>query len=115
MVRWGMVIDLDRCSGCQNCGVACAAESNAPPGSPAEAWAGRTIRWLQFLPGVEGTYPNVAAALRPMMCQQCDRPACTYVCPVSATYPNPEGTVGQIYWRCIGCRYCVNACPYTLK
>ncbi|MBI4564380.1 MAG: 4Fe-4S dicluster domain-containing protein [Planctomycetes bacterium] len=115
MVRWGMVIDLDKCSGCQACGVACAAESNVAPGSPREAWKGRLIRWLQFLPQAEGTYPNVAAALQPMMCQQCDRPACTYVCPVSATYPNPQGIVAQIYWRCIGCRYCINACPYTTK
>jgi molybdopterin-containing oxidoreductase family iron-sulfur binding subunit len=49
------------------------------------------------------------------MCQQCDRPPCVDVCPTSATYLNPEGLVAQIYPRCIGCRYCTNACPYAVK
>lgn len=115
MVRWAMVIDLEKCSGCQACGVACAAENNAPLGSPQEAGMGRLIRWLQMLPRMEGEYPHVRAEVIPMMCFQCERPPCTYVCPVAATYKNPQGIVAQVYWRCIGCRYCVNACPFTLK
>ncbi len=115
MPRWGMVIDLDKCSLCQACVVACATENNVALGSPEEAAMGRIIRWLQMLPQIEGQYPYLKARLLPMMCQHCDRPPCTYVCPVSATYKNPEGIVAQINWRCIGCRYCVNACPYTIK
>lgn len=115
MVQWGMVIDLDKCSGCQACVAACAMESSVPLGSAEEAALGRLIRWLQMLPRVQGRYPHLSASLTPMMCQHCERPPCTYVCPVSATYRNPEGNVAQIYWRCIGCRYCVNACPYTVK
>ncbi|MBI4243024.1 MAG: 4Fe-4S dicluster domain-containing protein [Planctomycetes bacterium] len=115
MTRLGMVIDLDKCSACQTCAVACNTENNAPPGTPQEAEESRLMRWLQFLPHFEGEYPHVSGQLTPMMCQQCERPPCTYVCPVSATYPTPDGIVAQIYWRCIGCRYCVNSCPYTMK
>ncbi|MBI4469999.1 MAG: 4Fe-4S dicluster domain-containing protein [Acidobacteria bacterium] len=115
MTRLGMVIDLNKCSGCQACVVACATENNVGLGNPEDAAMGRIIRWLQILPEIEGEYPHVSGKLLPMMCQQCDRPSCTYVCPVAATYPVSNGTVAQIYWRCIGCRYCVNACPYTLK
>lgn len=115
MTRFGMVIDLDLCSGCAACSVACSTECNLPFGSAEEAAAGRLMRWLQVLPRVEGQYPRVHASLQPMMCQQCDKAPCTLVCPVSATYVNPQGIVAQVYWRCVGCRYCVNACPYTLK
>lgn len=115
MARWGMVVDLDACSGCGACVTSCCAENNLMPGTPADGERGRVIRWMQLLPQVEGTYPEVRVELTPMMCQQCDRPSCVPVCPVSATYKNPEGLVAQVYWRCIGCRYCVNACPYTCK
>ncbi|MFQ5654024.1 MAG: 4Fe-4S dicluster domain-containing protein [Planctomycetota bacterium] len=114
-MRWGMVIDLDRCINCQACMVACAAENNMNLGNPEDAAADRIMRWLQFLPEIEGEYPNVTAKLTPMMCQHCEDPPCTFVCPVSATYRIPDGIIAQIYWRCIGCRFCVNACPYTMK
>lgn len=115
MPRWGMVIDLDKCTGCGACVVACAAENNLAPGSPAEASMGRILRWIDLVPFGEGEYPHLKLRLIPVLCQQCERPPCIYVCPVSATYLNPEGIVGQVYPRCIGCRYCVNACPYTAK
>ncbi|MBI3292054.1 MAG: 4Fe-4S dicluster domain-containing protein, partial [Elusimicrobia bacterium] len=76
---------------------------------------GRVIKWMELLPFPEGEYPHVRQRLAPIPCQHCDRPPCTPVCPVFATYKNPEGLVAQIYPRCIGCRYCVNACPYTCK
>lgn len=112
MPRWGLVIDLDRCTGCQACVVACKHENNVPFSTPEAAKRGRVLTWIQVVP-VET--PGRHGTPVPLMCQQCDRPPCTDVCPTSATYLNPEGIVAQIYPRCIGCRYCTNACPYGVK
>ncbi|OGR86538.1 MAG: hypothetical protein A3A86_06150 [Elusimicrobia bacterium RIFCSPLOWO2_01_FULL_60_11] len=110
-----MAIDLDKCTGCSACVVACSQENNQMLGSPEEAAMGRIIRWMQILPIQEGEYPSPRQKLVPMPCQQCEDPPCIKVCPVYATFLNEEGIVGQVYSRCIGCRYCVNACPYTCK
>jgi molybdopterin-containing oxidoreductase family iron-sulfur binding subunit len=111
MARWGLVIDLDRCTACQACVVACKHENNVPFSTPDIAAQGRLMTWVQLV-AVEA---RGGATILPMMCQQCDRPPCADVCPTSATYLNPEGIVAQIYPRCIGCRYCTNACPYAVK
>ncbi|MFN4180679.1 MAG: sulfate reduction electron transfer complex DsrMKJOP subunit DsrO [Armatimonadota bacterium] len=113
--KWGMVIDLDKCTGCGACVVACAVENNMMLGDANLAEQDRVIRWIHLLPLIEGEHPNIKARLLPMLCQHCDDPPCIYVCPVTATYKNPEGLVAQVYPRCIGCRYCVNNCPYTIK
>ena len=110
-----MVIDLDKCTGCQACTVACKVENNVPFTEPGQAAMGRVISWMDLITTVEGDYPNVRIRYIPRPCMQCDDPPCIKVCPVSATYKNPEGLVAQIYPRCIGCRYCTNACPYTVK
>jgi menaquinone reductase, iron-sulfur cluster-binding subunit len=115
MARWGMVIDLDRCNGCQACAVACRAENNVPSGGPDVAGIGRTIHWMEVVSQVQGDYPNVKMRYVPMPCMHCDEPPCIKVCPVGATYLNPEGLVAQIYNRCVGCRYCTVACPYTRR
>jgi len=115
MARWGMIIDLDKCTGCQACVVACKVENNVPFAEPEQAALGRVIAWMDVITTVEGEYPNVRVRHMPRPCMQCDEPPCIKVCPVYATYKNPEGLVGQIYPRCIGCRYCTNACPYTVK
>lgn len=115
MHRWGMVIDLDKCSACQACVVACQAENNIAIIGPEEAAKGRTIHWIELIPHIEGEYPHVKARLIPRPCMHCDHPPCTKVCPVYATYINEEGLVAQINYRCIGCRYCTTACPYTVK
>ena len=115
MARWGMVIDLDKCTACQACVVACRAENNVPFAGEEEANKGRAILWMNMLSVVEGEYPRVQGRFIPMPCQQCDDPPCIKVCPVGATYKNPEGVVGQIYTRCIGCRFCTVACPYTAR
>ena len=115
MPRWGMVIDVDKCTGCQACTVACKVENNVPFTEPGQAAMGRVISWMELITTVEGDYPNVRIRYIPRPCMQCDDPPCIKVCPVSATYKNPEGLVAQIYPRCIGCRYCTNACPYTVK
>ena len=115
MPRWGIVIDLDKCTGCQACVVACGVENNLPCVEPEQAALGRVISWMDLITTVEGEHPNVRIRYIPRPCMQCDDPPCIKVCPVSATYKNPDGLVGQIYPRCIGCRYCTNACPYTVK
>ena len=114
MPRWGMIVDLDTCTGCGACNVACAQENNVPPGEPETAET-RLIRWMEVLALEQGEYPQVQTSLMPAPCPHCDNPPCVKVCPVNATYKNPEGLVPQIYTQCIGCRYCVNACPYTCK
>lgn len=103
--RWVMVIDLRKCVGCHACTVACIAENKLPPG-------------VVYRPVIEeeiGTYPNVARRFVPRPCMQCDNPPCVPVCPVGATYTNAEGIVEMNYERCIGCRYCITACPYSAR
>lgn len=115
MPRWGMVIDLAKCTGCQACVVACQSENNVPCVEPEQAAIGRIFAWLAVLPEIKGAYPRVSMGMLPLPCQHCDSPPCIRVCPVSATGITPEGVVRQTYPRCIGCRYCTNACPYTRR
>jgi Fe-S-cluster-containing dehydrogenase component len=115
MYRWGMVIDLDKCTGCQACVVACQQENNNPFADEENARLGRTKLWMNLIHETQGTYPRVQMRFTPMPCMQCDRPPCTPVCPVAATYKNPEGIVAQVYPRCIGVRMCISNCPYTVR
>ncbi len=115
MARWGMVIDLERCNGCQACEVACRSENNVAVGGRQAADDHRTISWMQVRTEIEGEWPDLRSRFVPQPCMHCDRPPCTLVCPVQATSIDHEGIVNQIYARCIGCRYCANACPYTVK
>jgi Fe-S-cluster-containing dehydrogenase component len=110
-----MVIDLDRCTGCQACVVSCKAENNVVHSDPAQEETFRAISWMSILTVLEGEYPDVKERYFPRPCMHCENPPCVKVCPVGATYKNPEGIVAQVYTRCIGCRYCTNNCPYTLK
>ncbi len=115
MPRWGMIIDLAKCTACQACVVACQSENNIPCVEPEEAAKGRILSWLSVLPDLEGEYPQVSMRMMPLPCLHCDHPPCIRVCPVGATDITPEGVVRQIFARCIGCRYCTNACPYTRR
>ena len=115
MSKWAMVIDLDKCTGCGACNVACKMENNVPIVDPEEAQNGRAMFWMDMMTTIEGDYPNTYVKRVPKPCFHCDDPPCTLVCPVGATYRNPEGLVAQIYHRCIGCRYCMAACPFTAK
>ncbi len=110
-----MVIDLNKCTGCGACVSACRSENNVPNVGPEQSQFGRSIFWMDIMEIVEGEYPDVRVQYIPRPCFHCDRPPCTKVCPVRATYLNEEGLVAQIYHRCIGCRYCMVACPYTVK
>ena len=113
--RWGMAIDLDRCSGCAGCVVACREENNVPITDPEDAGGARSIFWMDILKTCEGSYPDLRAQFVPTPCNHCEDPPCIKVCPVGATYVSEEGIVAQIWARCIGCRYCTVACPYTRR
>lgn len=115
MINWGMVIDLNKCTGCGACVSVCRVENNIPNVGPKESQVGREIFWMTILEVVTGEYPDVKVHYIPRPCFHCEKPPCTKVCPVRATYKNEEGLVAQIYHRCIGCRYCIVACPYTVK
>ncbi len=115
MPKWAMVIDLDKCTGCGGCVVACKMENNVPIVDPQEAQSGRVMFWMDMMTTTEGEFPSTQTKRVPKPCFQCDDPPCTRVCPVGATYRNPDGLVAQIYHRCIGCRYCMAACPFTAK
>ncbi len=115
MPKWAMVIDLHKCTGCGDCMAACKMENNIAIVSPDQANAGRVMFWMDMITVYEGEYPNIRVKRFPKPCFHCDNPPCTRVCPVHATYLNEEGLVGQVYHRCIGCRYCMVACPFTAK
>ena len=103
--KWIMVIDLRKCIGCSACTIACKAENHLPPG-------------VVYRPVIEeevGEYPNVTRNFLPRPCMQCDDPPCTSVCPVNATWKRDDGIVVIDYDRCIGCRYCLSACPYSAR
>ena len=96
--------------------MACKVENNVPFSSPDQAEMGREISWIQILPIVEGESPRIRARFIPILCMHCDRPPWVPVCPTGATYKSEAtGIVAQIYPRCVGCRYCANACPYSIK
>jgi len=115
MPKWAMAIDLDKCTGCGDCMAACKLENNIAIVDPEQADEGRVMLWMDMMTIYEGEYPNIKVKRIPKPCFHCDNPPCIKVCPVHATYINEEGLVGQIYNRCIGCRYCMAACPYTAK
>jgi Fe-S-cluster-containing dehydrogenase component len=115
MPRWGMVIDLDKCVGCQACSVACKEENNVPHGSPGEQRSNREIYWHKVIAATNGRYPRVSTQVIPMPCMHCDHAPCVTVCPARATYRREDGIVVQNFRRCLGCKYCMVACPYGAR
>ncbi len=129
--RWGMVIDNDRCNGCSACVVACAGENNVPPVGELNSIKHREMSWIRIERYVGEGDRSGGAARRswpnreklgetdvrhaPMLCQHCGAAPCEAVCPVIATYHNPEGINGMIYNRCVGTRYCANNCVYKVR
>ena len=113
--HWGMVVDIDRCTGCQACVIACQAENNIPINDDKAFYEDRVFEWIRIERYWEGEFPNVKARFIPIMCQQCDNAPCEPVCPVYATYHNNEGLNVQVYNRCVGTRFCANNCPYHAR
>ena len=115
--RYAMLIDIDKCTGCGNCAVACHMENNVPFRKD-ESDKYRNIAWMRVYRVTNGAeYPHVKTAHFPRPCMQCDHHTpCVSVCPASATnYDENTGIVDQINTRCIGCRYCMAACPYMVR
>ena len=110
-----MVVDLDRCTGCEACVTACHAENNIATVGAAEAARGRALHWLRVERYWEGEFPEARLTFRPVMCQQCEAAPCEPVCPTYASYHTADGLNAQVYNRCIGTRYCANACPYNVR
>ena len=113
--KWSMVIDLDRCTGCQACVVACQAENNVPISDEQAFREGRVFEWIRVERYWEGEFPDIKARFIPVLCQHCENAPCEPVCPVFATYHNNEGLNVQVYNRCVGTRYCGNNCPYHAR
>ena len=103
--RWIMAIDTRKCVGCSACTIGCIAENRLPPG----------VVYRPVFDEEFGAYPNVTRRFTPRPCMQCDNPPCVTVCPVRATYKRPDGIVEINYKQCIGCRYCITACPYNAR
>ena len=116
MARYAMIIDLDRCLSCQACVIACKMENNVPD-STAETFKNRQMTFRTRVVPLfrNGRYPNPKVDIYPTQCNQCDNPPCVSICPVKATYKRPDGIVEINYNQCIGCRYCLHACPYGAR
>ncbi|HET7771049.1 MAG TPA: 4Fe-4S dicluster domain-containing protein, partial [Chloroflexota bacterium] len=97
--------DQAKCVGCSACTIACVSENKLPPG----------VVYRPVMEEEVGTYPNVSRRFTPRPCMQCDEPPCVDVCPVNATYKRADGVVAINYEECIGCRYCIAACPYNAR
>lgn len=104
--RYGMLYDSNRCIGCQSCSVACRAENKVPDG------VSRLQVWID---GPKGEYPQLTMDFHRQSCVMCDQAPCVPVCPTGASYTNKEGVNMVDAGKCVGCKYCITACPYQAR